>query len=72
MFSIKEVAEYYGINTNTEGCSITPLHYLFAKYIVDQAKVPKLLEKMKEIDFGVTNIKELVQLRSKSYDPRRI
>ena len=70
--AIKEVIEQYRIHTDVEECSITPLHYLFARYASQDNAIPKLLQKIKKIDTGVTNIKHLVQLRKGSYDPRKI
>ena len=49
MASIREIIEYYQVQTEIEGCSITPLYYLFARYISDDSKLGKLLEKLKTI-----------------------
>ena len=66
------MAEFYGISTDLEGCSITPLHYLFARYISDGSKIAKLLDKIQKISPKETNIKSLVRLTKKGSDPRKI
>lgn len=43
---IKEIAAYYNIQTVVEGSTITPLHYLFAKYIADDLMIGKLLARI--------------------------
>ena len=61
MASISEVIEYYNVQTEIEGCSITPLHYMFARYIRDDSKRGKLLEKLKSIGER-NNVNDLVLL----------
>jgi hypothetical protein len=56
------VAAYFKINTVVEGSTITPLHYLFARYIADDSMIDKLFARIEKIDFEKTNIKTLVQL----------
>jgi len=70
--AIRELADHYGITTNVEECSITPLHYIFAKNIKNQSLMPRLIEKIKKIDPEVCNLKELVQVRQKHFSARRI
>lgn len=47
---MKELIDFYGIETEIEGCSITPLHYLFAKCISTKVGSDWLLQKIKEIN----------------------
>ena len=61
MASIREIIEYYHVQTEIEGCSITPLYYLFARYISDDSKRGKLLEKLKSIGER-KNVNDLVLL----------
>ena len=48
--AINDLANTYNIATDLEGCAITPLHFIFAKYIGQDAMIPILLEKMLNID----------------------
>lgn len=49
MQSMQQLIDFYGIETEIEGCSITPLHFLFAKCISSQQNCDWLLAKIKEI-----------------------
>lgn len=70
--AIEEVADYYGINTNIQGSTITPLHFLFAKHIKDGDMESKLLEKIELIQPDVTSVRKLVLLAKEGNDPRQI
>lgn len=72
MQSIKDLIDYYGIESEIEGCSITPLHYLFAKHINSSKSCEWLLKKIKEINPKETNIRSVVQLIKEGKDPRKI
>ena len=61
MASIREIIEYYHVQTEIEGCSITPLYYLFSRYISDDSTQGKLLEKLKSIGER-KNVNDLVLL----------
>lgn len=61
MAPIKEIIEYYHVQTEIEGCSITPLYYLFARYIGEDSMRGKLLEKLKSIGER-KNVNDLVLL----------
>ena len=60
--AIREVADYYQINTNLEGCTISPLHFIFAKYIKNAPMEDKILDKIQKIEPEVVNIRKLVLL----------
>ena len=47
--AIQEVADYYQINTNPQACSISPLHFLFAKNIKNAAMEEKMIRKIESI-----------------------
>lgn len=44
--AINQVVSHYRIHTDIEGCTISPLHYLFAKYIGQDDKIPLLLKQI--------------------------
>jgi len=69
---MKEIVDYYNIHTDVEGCMITPLHYLFGKYISDDSMSGDLLDKLESILIEETNIKTLVQLTKEGKDSRKI
>ena len=72
VFKIKDLANFYNISTDVEGCSITPLHYLFARYIHDDENCNELLQKIEQIDPTVTNTRTLVMLTKQGKSARKI
>lgn len=70
--AIKEVADYYQISSSVDGCTISPLHYIFATYIKQADMEDKLLEKIQKIEPEVTNIHKLVLLAKQGRNPRVI
>ena len=72
MDSIKQVIDYYQIQTEIEACQITPLHYLFAKCIKDESMTEKLLKKLQAIDPKIVNIRNIFKLTKVSDNPREI
>ena len=56
-----------------EGYTVSPLHYLFAKYIDNDEMMPRLVEKIQNLDPKKTNVRSLVTLRKDgASDPRKI
>ena len=66
------MADYFQINTNLQACSISPLHYLFAKNIKNAAMEDKIISKIDKIEPEVTNIRQLVLLANQDRNPRAI
>jgi len=60
--AIKDLANQFNIETDVEGCAITPLHFLFAKYIAKDEMIPTLIDKCQKIDSNTTNLRQLFRL----------
>ena len=70
--AIKDVADQFGIASDIDGCQITPMHFLFAKYMNNDEMIPKMIDKIKKINPGTTNLREVCRLREETYNPRQI
>ena len=70
--AIKELATLFSIESDVEGCSITPLHFIFAKYIGNDEMIPKMIDKLRKINPATTYLRSVVRLTDSQYDPRRI
>ena len=70
---ITELISFYNISADVEGSTISPLHYLFAKYIDNDEMMPRLIEKIQNLDPKKINVRGLVTLRKEgASDPRKI
>ena len=60
--AIRDLAREYNIETDVEQCSITPLHYLFARYLANDAVIETLIDKLVNINPSMTRVRALVRL----------
>lgn len=66
------MADYYQISTEVQGCNISPLHFVFGKYIKQANKESVILEKIEKIDPEIVNIRKLVRLAKDGSNSRVI